>query len=85
MKQETEYDSFIKKVYLRKDDLLSNFEFQKSILLDLIEIGFAYVKEHYDRGESKFANMMLQMSLLKAKSIINLDEGHNFKELTIEN
>lgn len=79
------YDDFIKKLYLKKDDLLSNFEYQKSILLDLIQIGFVYVKEHYNNGENKFANMMLQMSLLKAYSIVKLAEGYDLNQFGIEN
>ncbi|WP_339916271.1 hypothetical protein [Yeosuana marina] len=77
---------FLKKLFVKKDDLLSNYEFQKSVLLDLIEIGFIYVKNHYSVDDNKFANMMLQMSLLKANSILELSEGTKLKNVTgIEN
>lgn len=66
---------FIIKLLAKKDQLLSNYQFQKTVLTDLIKIGFKYVDEHFKNKENKFANMMLQMSLLKANSILQLAEG----------
>ncbi|TBN03931.1 hypothetical protein EYD45_07905 [Hyunsoonleella flava] len=66
---------FIIKLLAKKDQLLSNYQYQKTVLIDLIKIGFKYVDEHFKNEENKFANMMLQMSLLKANSILQLAEG----------
>lgn len=74
-------EEFIKRMYLAKTELISNFEFQKLVLNDLIRIGFIYVNEHFIKEENKFANMMLQMSLLKAKSLIQLSEGNMLDEM----
>lgn len=71
-------EKFLKQLLNRKEDLIKNFAFQKLVLNDLIEIGFIYINEHYSKENNKFANMMLQMSLLKAKSILKLSEGEKF-------
>jgi hypothetical protein len=72
---------FLKKLYLKTDELLGDFSFQKKVLNDLIRIGFVYVNEHYSKEDNKFANMMMQMSLLKARSILKLSEGEVFENV----
>lgn len=68
-------EKFIMKLLLKKNELVFDYEFQKSVLVDLIRIGFLYIDEHFKTEENKFANIMLQMSLLKANSILQLSEG----------
>ncbi|WP_289043909.1 hypothetical protein [uncultured Olleya sp.] len=70
---------FLKKLLIRKEDLLENFDFQKNVLNELISIGFIYVNNHFNETENKFSNMMMQMSLLKGKSILKLAEGEVFE------
>lgn len=71
-------EEFIKNLYLRKDDLMFDDVFQTYVLKDLIKIGFEYVNAHYPQAQNKFPNMMLQMSLLKANSILQLSNGIDF-------
>ncbi|WP_243473252.1 hypothetical protein [Winogradskyella sp. MH6] len=72
-------EEFLKTLYLKYEDLLENYDFQKLVLKDLIEIGFVYVHEHFNNSVNKFPNMMLQMSLMKAKSVLKLSEGEFFQ------
>jgi len=72
-------EEFFKTLYLKYEDLLENYDFQKLVLKDLIEIGFVYVHEHFNNSVNKFPNMMLQMSLMKAKSVLKLSEGEFFQ------
>ena len=71
-------EEFLRVLYSRHEDLLKNYDFQKKVLKDLIEIGFIYVQAHFNSRENRFPNMMLQMSLMKTKSILKLSEGEVF-------
>lgn len=72
-------EEFLKTLYLKYEDLLKDYRFQKLVLKDLIEIGLVYVREHFNNSENKSPNMMLQMSLMKAKSVLKLSEGEVFQ------
>lgn len=66
---------YIKFLSTKTKDLLSNFDFQKEVLQDLISIGLSYVEQHHKNEDDNSKNMMLQMSLLKATTILQLGKG----------
>nr|WP_293300032.1 hypothetical protein [Allomuricauda sp.] len=60
------------------DSLLTNHKFQTTTLQNIISTGLKYVSHHHKTGDEKFSNMMLQMALCKANSILTLSNGMSF-------
>lgn len=66
---------FLDELLNRKEDLLNNYEYQKEVLIDLIEAGLSYSKRKLETKDKNFARMMFQMSICKMSSIIQLSGG----------
>ncbi len=66
--------------------LLNDIDHQSEILEKLIDIGLEYSKFHSsDSDASKWIPIMLQMSLCKINSIVQLSKGIKFNSSDIEN